>query len=585
MKWKPKPHGGKMPDALSKPDVGKIVSELSGIPEEDLLNDTKDYNIEGVRQAADMIKKTIASHRKVFVMGDYDADGICASAIMYMLVRALGGYVVVRLPKRMSEGYGLNEAIVDEFEDGALLVTVDNGISAAPAIRKAKAKGMTVVLTDHHLPPEDGMLPEADLIIDPNAGTPADFTGYCGAGLAYRIAKEALGEEASKSSLPVAAIATVADVMPLTGENRRIVKQGLSLITSKEYTTAGLRALLRALSLTDNVSATDVGFFIGPALNAPGRLLDDGASKSLSLLLFNGRWQDADAKAAELIDLNAKRKEYCKAMLEKAESIISEKHMKDDVPMIVALTEKPDGVETIEGIVGNIAGELAERYSTPTIVLTTSEEKPGVLKGSARGKLDVNLKELLDKNAKWLLGYGGHRDAAGLSLEARYLEDFRKDALAACKDVERSDADEIFYDIAVSPKDFPGLVEEIASFAPYGTGVPAPIVMIENVEALPSVGEGGARDYYRLMGGGSTVKFRTEEFDAIGFGLGEKTKEFRYNGKRMSFVGTASKNWFRGTARPQIECIDLQENRPPARPTALQSKLFQIAKGGQNGSI
>lgn len=575
--WKQRPFkDGTLPEPGTKPDVERIVSELSGITREKLLHDDSTYEINGLSRAASIIRGAVRLHKKIFIMGDYDADGICGSTIMFLTIREMGGYAVVRLPKRMSEGYGLKESIVDEFDDGALLITVDNGICARDAIARAKAKNMTVILTDHHLPPEDGILPDADVIIDPNAGTGADYCGYCGAGLTYRIAKELLGEDASKKYLTIAAIATVADVMNLDGENRLIVREGLSLMKDKDCTTAGLRALLRAFSLTEHITSTDIGFKIAPALNAPGRLLDDGAMKSFRLLTFNGRWQDADEKAAELIKYNDQRKACRDAVVAEAERIIAEKHMQNDIPLIVFVPEKPEGVDTIEGIVGNIAGELAERYKTPAIVLTRSEDKPGVLKGSARGGLDVHLKDLLDKNSRYLLSYGGHKDAAGLSLEEKHLDEFRKAMIRSLEGTVKGTDDTVYYDIKADAAEYPELLDRIEEYGPYGTGVPAPVVYLESVQTIPNQTDNGP-EYFKLMGGGSTIKFRTDVFDALGFGLGNKAEEFRYGGKLMSFIGTASRNYFGKNVRPQIDLIDLMEDRPPVKRTSTQARLSSIA--------
>ena len=275
--------------------IKDVVLANTGMTEDELLIPKEHYHIDRLDEAAEIIKATAKTDTPISVVADYDADGICAAAVMWMLLRELGVKPKIRIPRRFSEGYGLSENIIDELEPG-LLITVDNGIVAHAAIQKAKEKGFYVIVTDHHL--SDGIsLPNADVIIDPNAipGS-ADFNGYCGAGIAYKLAVEILGKD--HPLVPVllsfAAIATVADVMPLIHENRFIVKDGLESMTGKGR-TIGLLALLERCGFESYITAKDIGFKIAPVLNAPGRLEDDGAMKSLRQLVFNGGIDHLDA--------------------------------------------------------------------------------------------------------------------------------------------------------------------------------------------------------------------------------------------------------------------------------------------------
>ena len=215
--------------------VEEVVSANTGMTAESLLCDRKDYRLDGLDTAAAMLKEAVREGKIIYIAGDYDVDGILATAILALALKALKANMVLRLPRRFTEGYGLKREMVDRFKNGQFLITVDNGISALEAVRRAREKGMEVIVTDHHLPVVDEetgevLYPQANLIIDPNAApSSADFVGYCGAGIAFKLAVELLGTGHSliPRLLSFAAIATIADSVPLIGENRRIVKEGL----------------------------------------------------------------------------------------------------------------------------------------------------------------------------------------------------------------------------------------------------------------------------------------------------------------------------------------------------------------------
>ena len=217
--------------------VEEVVSANTGMTAESLLCDRKDYRLDGLDTAAAMLKEAVRKGKIIYIAGDYDVDGISATAILALALKA---NMVLRLPRRFTEGYGLKREMVDRFKDGQFLITVDNGISALEAVTRAREKGMEVIVTDHHLPVVDEetgevLYPQANLIIDPNeVPSIADFVGYCGAGIAFKLAVELLGTGHSliPRLLSFAAIATVADSVPLIGENRRIVKEGLKVMVS-----------------------------------------------------------------------------------------------------------------------------------------------------------------------------------------------------------------------------------------------------------------------------------------------------------------------------------------------------------------
>lgn len=528
--------------------VSQVVCANTGMSAAQLLHDTRTYTIKGLDSAALMIKEAIWEGKTIDIPGDYDVDGIVASGILYIVLKSLGAHCVVRLPRRFSEGYGLKAKMVDEFEPGQLMITVDNGIASLEAVKLAKEKGMTVIVTDHHLPvTDDGtkqpVYPEADLIIDPNAvpGS-ADFNGYCGAGLAYKLAVELLGTD--HPLIPklksLAAIATIADSVPLVYENRRIVKEGLASMVTKNGTTMGLYALLYLLNLDKCVTADSVGYKIGPAINAPGRLRDDGSMDAFRLLVFDGSFQEAKEMAERLLDDNKLRRDLSDEWTKKAISTIEQNGQQHDIPIVTYLPGVP------EGIIGIIAGHLTSKYHSPCFVLGDTSD-PMVVKGSSRSYGGVHLKELLDQNQHLLLTYGGHAPAAGLSLEKKRFGELRQaliDTLHGC--VLQHD-EEVYYDLRVPPENVEGIMKELDQYAPYGEENPSPIVMIENVKLKPFDSM-----YYQTISAGKGIKLTASELEAVSFDGAEVYKTLN-NPKQVTLVGTLSRNYFNGKSKIQME--------------------------------
>ncbi len=351
------------------------------------------YKIPLLSEAKDFLEKY--REKPVVICGDYDADGVMGTSIAFMALSEAGfKNVSYKIPKRHSEGYGLNLRMVGEIleEHGpdACLLAVDNGIAAFEALSAAKKHGMGVVVLDHHLAAKDEngerAYPEADIIIDP-AAVPgsADFCHYCGAGLAYKLAAEFLGGNA-KIFMPLAAVATFADVMPLREENYVFARDGLNLL-NKGIAPAGLLALKSANNL-EKVSDQDVLFKIAPQVNAPGRLIDDGALKSVALAISD--IYSAPGLAEELIAINAERK----SLVDIASNILMSKIGEKDKDIYV---EYVPGVN--QGIVGILAGKICENKRRPAIVFTDNGKDEDIVTGSARSVDGVNIKGVLDKCA------------------------------------------------------------------------------------------------------------------------------------------------------------------------------------------
>ena len=362
------------------------------------------YTINGLKEAVEFAKKFMKS--TVTIIGDYDADGTTATSILYLGLKEYGFKDVrFRIPHRFSEGFGINEKIIDEIESG-LIITCDNGIAGLDAIKKAKGKGLAVIVTDHHKPvviDNETVLPVADYIIDPNAiDGQAVFNGYCGAGLAYKFICELFNfnKTIRYKYLGLAAIGTVADVMELREENYVFVRNALPRLSNPTYTTVGLNALIEAFDFERQITSSDIGYRIGPAINSASRMKDWGADFVVELLTFNGDKEKAAEMAQKLIRTNELRKESEKEAMAKAKEIIEQQNKKDNCPLIVYIPL------INEGILGIIAGNLCEKYGVPTLVFTNTLFKgEEILKGSARSCDGFNIKELFDAHAELFIKY------------------------------------------------------------------------------------------------------------------------------------------------------------------------------------
>ena len=526
------------------------------------------YAIKFLREATDMIKEAIKNKVPITIVGDYDVDGISASSILFMAIKSLGGIVKVRLPRRISEGYGLSEKIVDEIDSG-LLITVDNGIVAFDPIKKAKEKGLNVILTDHHLLDESGEVPCADIVIDPHIEGTADFTDYCGAGIAYRLAKCLITNEKLLNKLSCfAAIATICDMVPLVEENRLIVKKGLENLVTYGNRTSGLYSLLKCVDMDKIITETDIGFKIGPMINAAGRLYDDGAMKPFEILTYDGPFDEELGK--ELMDINDERKEKVQNAMEAIERNIQENCLYGEYPLVIYEPNIP------EGIVGILAGKIVEEKNVPTFIFTDSED-PNVYKGSARSARGLHLKDLLDKckseDPSVFAKYGGHAEAAGVSVNASKFNDMicllQENADEPDEVVEN---DTIFYDLEISANEVPDVIEQLKQYAPFGEGNPRIIFKINDYSLSPRYS-----DYYKVMGdSGQHIKLFSVNMNAIGFDMTSKYQDLG-EPKQLNLVGTLGTNHYRNIQEFQIEIVDMISNEKKTPKTALAAMLAKRA--------
>lgn len=440
--------------------------------------------LKDMEKAVAILQEKITNKNKIRIIGDYDIDGVMSTYILLVSLRGLGADADMVIPNRITDGYGINEHLIEQaWEDKRdTIITCDNGIAAATQIQKAKDLGMTVIVTDHHEVPfeetENGrteILPPADAVVNPkqkDCGYP--FSGLCGAVVAMKV-MEALYEKMAPEvdlvdrMLPFAGIATIGDVMDLKDENRILVKEGLQGL--HHTTNLGLQELIRVNGLEpENISPYHIGFVLGPCLNASGRL--DTAKRALKLLLAETR-EEAAVLAGDLKNLNESRKEMTAQGVEKAIEQVESTSMMEDTVLVVFL---PECHESLAGI---IAGRLRERYHKPSFVLTRGEE--GV-KGSGRSIEAYSMYEKLCECKEYLTKFGGHPMAAGLSLEEENVETFRRKLNERSGLSQEDLVEKVSIDVPMPihyiRKD---LVRELSLLEPFGKGNEKPLFAQKNL--------------------------------------------------------------------------------------------------------
>ena len=498
-----------------------------------------------------ILQEKIENRNRIRIIGDYEIDGVMSTYILLESLRGLGCDVDMMIPNRITDGYGINEHLIEQaWQEGRdTIITCDNGIAAVTQIRKAKDLGMTVIVTDHHeVPFEDleggrkEILPPADAIVNPKQKACSyPFAGLCGAVVAMKV-MEALYEKMAPEvdlvdkMLPFAGIATIGDVMDLQDENRILVKEGLQRL--HHTTNLGLQELIRVNNLEpENISPYHIGFILGPCLNASGRL--DTAKRALQLLLADSR-EEAAVLAGDLKNLNESRKEMTAQGLEKAIEQVESTSMLEDTVLVVFL---PECHESLAGI---IAGRLRERYHKPSFVLTRGEE--GV-KGSGRSIESYSMYEKLCECKEYLTKFGGHPMAAGLSLEEENVERFRRKLNEQSGLTEEDLVEKVTIDVPM-PIHYirKNLVQELSLLEPFGKGNEKPLFAQKNLWV----------SQMRVFGKNrNVVKMRlTDEngypMDGVYFGNGDEFAEEGRGKRKISIVYYPDINMYQGRESLQV---------------------------------
>lgn len=434
-------------------------------------------DLPGVTAAVEVILPFVVARRKIVVFGDYDADGVCASAILVRTLRKLGGVADAFIPGRFTEGYGMTEAslsrLLEEHPDVALVITVDNGITAPREVEKLKARGIAVVVTDHHLPGAE--LPASDALVNPRVETSPGCDGLCGAGVAFflatALAREAVargiydGGKFSGPLLVLAGVATVADLMPLTDQNRILVTQALSFFRTQA--PVGLRELYdRAARRAAPLGSKDFGFMLAPRINAAGRM--DTARVAYDLLMTEDR-EDARQLAVKVDNFNALRK----TEEQRVEQAVREQcGDMDGIPAVIAR-----GKDWHLGVAGIVAARVMETAHVPVAVVVGDH-------GSARAPDGYNVHDALTASADALVRFGGHAAAGGFTIQPGRYDDFRRLFSEACaaQHAAAPDAAAMPFDGWVEPSDLTlDLCRELSRLEPFGEGNPEPVFGLRNV--------------------------------------------------------------------------------------------------------
>lgn len=549
--------------------ISEIVKERTGMSEQELLNDVKVYHINNMPEAITMFTNAVVKHEMMVFHTDYDGDGINCANIARNLASILGitDFVKVVVPRRFSDGYGVQVRHVEAYAEWGckLLVLADNGIAAIEPVKRAKELGMKVIILDHHEKfvndQKEVVLPDADVLCDPHV-TGADFVDYCGAGLMYIFANSIVStcpwlsdgakEKFHAVTSVYAAIGTVADVVSLTGENRRIVKAGIKNALAGRAST-GMMELLKDANMLDRITAPQMAFFLCPMFNAYGRLDDGGSAAVSDATSYMGVHDESIENDCQTIkDKNEERKKLAEEAFARAVDYINANNLQNE-RFIVFVDE--DGSAGINGLT---AGKLTEKYRRPSIVVSPTIDD-NILKGSGRSRYWANLKEILDQSNEFIEKYGGHPGACGITLTRDKINDFIKavnDLTPEAPTEEQSDI--ILYDKECRVVNLRKMFEETEKYQPFGEGNPEVVFRIDDIDI---VGKKRYRtegvDYYQFMGANKQhVKLFANGFQLIWFGGAEEYKKMGCPLK-VSVLGTLNENVY----VPDREAIPRKEYR------------------------
>lgn len=505
------------------------------------------------------LKRAREQEELVTIFGDYDADGTPASALLSQAFTRIGLSHQVILPKR-EEGYGLQTSLIDQLaEKSPLLITVDNGITALKEIDRANQRGIEVIVIDHHLP--GSQLPKA-LIVDPHrSDSRYPFKYLCGCALVYKLTEclsrdfPVLSENFRKWQLDLVAISTVADMMPLVGENRALVHYGLKVL--RRNRRVGLRSLLKQAGLKpEQLSARELGFMIGPRLNASGRLDDN--RPALELLITDDPVA-ADRLASQLEVANQTRQRLAVDVLAEAEKLLFEQNRPEDRLLTLLHPDWPSGV------IGLVAGRLTDRYLRPVVVGTIVGQQ---VKASARSVEKYSLIEALTSQSAYLSKFGGHRQAAGLSSLISLWPQLSSGLKThAGKILSEADLQVKFLAEAFLEEEKIDLemVLQLDRFGPFGNSNPRPLLIINNCQLVERRTVGAKMNHLKLK-----LKKGQREFAAIGFDLAGRSRQVP---AELSVLGYLEKNDWQDRQSLQFRLVDYQ-----ASPAKIESVSYDEVK-------
>ena len=497
-------------------EIDSYFERQSNTTTNELLNVmSKQYNVRDVHTLGVLLNY----YSSVYVIGDYDVDGIMSTTIMVKYLQSIGKKCTYRIPKRFTEGYGINEVIVDEIEADSLVITVDNGITCVDVVQMLKDKGCGVVIIDHHLP--NDRIPDATVIFDPfYSSATFDYKEYCGAGLCYKIVSTlGISDEMKDELLVYAALATVADTVPLTGDNRKIVIKGLELLNAMKAPKS-ITKLIEALRATNDsigkITSDTIGYYIAPMLNAPGRLEDDG-SQNITLRYILGEIKDPDI----LIQYNKRRQQ-------EVASIKNDDVKGTNISWIYDVNIHP-------GVCGIVANNILSDTMKPSFVMTKYNN---IVKGSCRSKSTHNIFNALKSCEDILDTYGGHEFAGAFTLKEENLDKFIERLESIVSPIHDT---HIQADLVLNPPDAMQLLYRMEEYQPFGEGCRKPLFQLE-----------GDIDRYYIMGKDKNhLKLLISSINCLVWNKAAEYVSKNYP-SHAKVIGYLEKNVYQGTVTPQI---------------------------------
>jgi len=526
---------------------------------------TDPWDMQGMSIAVDRINQAIAHHEKITIYGDYDVDGVCSIVILKECLERLGGHIDYYVPNRFSEGYGLSsESIQLLARQGCqLLITVDCGISSVEETKLANSLGMDVIITDHHTPPS--IQPPALAVINPKNDAAKATANLAGTGVTFKLAsalaQDRIRPEAVYEWLDLVALATVADIVPLLAENRILVKYGLKVLEKTKR--PGLRALILETGLEGKtIQSWQVGFMLAPRLNSAGRM--DSARTSVELLC-NRDMEHASLQAAQLCKMNNERRVIEEAVYQEALTSV-ETEAKAAEPSILVV----GGEGWHQGVIGIVASRLAETYNRPAVVISWDGNSG---KGSARSVGGFNLYVALEQTSNFLLGFGGHRMAAGLSISRTQFSDF-KEALQEYADQRFIDPGRyrhVHADMEIEEGDIhQRLLDEIEILRPFGEGNPVPCFVLRSNAINNPVRVGNNRAHLKFRIGSNNL-------DGIIFNRAD-IKESTLQNCSQDLLFELNQNDFRGKKTLQLKVKDLRSTFSGYRNSKQNNNSVRLAQ-------
>ncbi|MDD5031896.1 MAG: single-stranded-DNA-specific exonuclease RecJ [Patescibacteria group bacterium] len=504
----------------------------------------------------DLIIKHIKAGNKIVVYGDYDADGVTSTAILSEVLTILKAKIEIYIPDRASEGYGLNKKAIDEFikNDLKLIITVDGGIRNKEEVEYAREKGLDIIITDHHVAPEEKDLPGC-LLINPNVEKENyPFKNLAGAGVAAKLAEaiisqaklgEGIKQKLREQILDLAAVGTIADCVSLLGENRILVKEGLKVLNKNKR--VGLGELIKVAQVNGQIEEWNIGFQIAPRLNAAGRM--EHANTAFELLVTKNQ-EEAEALARRLNNRNMDRQKITEEILAAIEKKITTGAEDKIIIGVCPLDKEKEQEVWNEGVIGLVAGKLCDKYYRPALVITKGKDG---YKGSGRSIGEFNIIAALEEGKEFLERYGGHPAACGFSLKEKNLEKFT-DKMKKLAEIKLAKADlrpklEIEAELDLGEVDA-NLIKDIVSFSPFGQDNPKPKFVSFGAQI---------RDMVNMGIDGQHIKFRFNGLWAVAFGRSEEWKNFKI-GDKVDIVYYAENNNFNGRSEVQLKLVDVKMN-------------------------